>query len=187
MYTYWYIAQCVRDSAAGNIRAPDTIAETPGVWELLWQLLKILACLAACAAPAIVYLWYMHRNAPSQILVDLYMHGTDLAFRVLAGCGAFVYPMALLAVIMFDSINGLNPLVIIPSIFSTFFRYCGLLVLIGAILFLFVQAQKNPLADFSGFLIYPFVEAIELYLAMIAAHLLGRFYFKYQENLNWDV
>jgi hypothetical protein len=33
----------------------------------------------------------------------------------------------------------------------------------------------------------PLVQAIELYLAMMAAHLLGRFYFKYQEKLNWDV
>ena len=172
-YTYWYLAQCVRDSAAGNIRAPDTLAETPGIWELLWQVFELLACLAVCAAPAAAYFGYTRR--------------IDLTFWLLAGGGAFFYPMTLLGVIMFDSISGLNPFIIIPSIFSTFFQYCGLVILIGAILYLLVQTQKILQPGFLGFVLYPLFQAAELYLAMIAAHLLGRFYFKYQEKLNWEV
>lgn len=174
MYAYWFIAQCVRDSASGGLRAPETAAETPGIWELLWQLLELVACFALCAAPAFVYFRYTHR--------------TDSLFWWLAGCGAFIYPMALLCVIMFDSINGLNPLIIIPSIFSAFFQYCGLVVLISAIIFLYVQTIKLlPDGFFLRMVLSPLVQAIELYLAMMAAHLLGRFYFKYQEKLNWDV
>jgi hypothetical protein len=172
-YTYWYLAQCVHDSAAGNIRAPDTLAETPGVWELLWQLLQILACLVVCAAPAAAYFGYTRR--------------TDLIFWLLAGGGAFFYPMTLLGVLMFDSVNGLNPLIIIPSIFSTFFQYCGLVILISAILYLLVQTQRILQPGLLGFLLYPLLQASELYLAMMAAHLLGRFYFKYQGKLNWEV
>jgi DNA-directed RNA polymerase subunit RPC12/RpoP len=173
MYVYWYLAQCVRDSAAGSIRAPDTLAETPGIWELLWQLFELLACLAVCAAPVAVYYGFTHR--------------IDLTFWILAGSGAFLYPMTLLGVLMFDSINGLNPIIIIPSIFSTIFQYCGLVILIGAILFLLVQTQRILQPGFLGFVLYPLLQAAELYLAMIAAHLLGRFYFKYQEKLNWEV
>ena len=153
---------------------PETVAETPGIWELLWQLLELVACLAVCAAPALVYF--------------LYTHKIGSLFWWLAGCGAFIYPMALLAVIMFDSINGLNPLIIISSIFSTFFQYCGLVVLISTIIFLYVQTTRLlPHSFFLRMVLSPLFQVVELYLAMIAAHLLGRFYFKYQQKLNWDV
>jgi hypothetical protein len=174
MYIYWFLAQCVRDSASGGLRAPETVAETPGLWELLWQVFELLVCLALCAVPAIGYY--------------IYTYETDQLFWCLAGFGAFIYPMALLSVIMFDSISGLNPLIIIPSIFSSFFQYCGLVVLISAIIFLYVQTRKLLPDDyFLRFVLYPLVQAAELYLAMMAMHLLGRFYFKYQGKLNWEV
>jgi hypothetical protein len=31
------------------------------------------------------------------------------------------------------------------------------------------------------------IEFVALYLGMVTAHLLGRFYFRYQEKLNWEV
>jgi phage FluMu protein Com len=174
MYIYWFLAQCVRDSAAGNLRAPETMAQTPGIWELLWQIFELIACFALCAAPAAVYFGYTRR--------------IDLPFWLVVGCGAFIYPMTLLAVIMFDSINGLNPLIIILSIFSTFFQYCGLVVLISAIIFLYVQTVRTiPPNLLLRMVLSPLIQAVELYLAMVAAHLLGRFYFRYQEKLNWEV
>jgi hypothetical protein len=174
MYIYWFLAQCIRDSAAGGLRAPETMAETPGVWELLWQVFQLIACLVLCAGPTFAYYTYTHK--------------TDSLFWCLAGFGAFVYPMTLLSVIMFDSTSGLNPLVIIPSIFSAFFQYCGLVMLISAITLLYVQTAKLvPDGFFLRLLVSPLIHAVELYLAMIAMHLLGRFYFKYQEKLNWDV
>jgi hypothetical protein len=173
MYTYWYLALCVRDSAAGNIRAPDTISEVPGVGELFGQLLLIFACLAVCAAPAAGYFGYTRRM--------------DFVFWVLAGAGTFIYPMTLLGVLMFDSVNGLNPLIIIPSLFGTFFHYCGLVVLIGAILFLLVQTQRIIPPGILGYLLTPVFRIPEFYLTLVTAHLLGRFYFTYQGKLNWAV
>ncbi|MGA2092571.1 MAG: hypothetical protein ABSH16_04070 [Sedimentisphaerales bacterium] len=172
-YIYWFLAQCVRDSAAGNIRAPETLAETPGLWELVWQLLEIGAAIVVYAAPAVVYFDFTRRF--------------DVTFWCLASAGAFLYPMALLGVLMFDSINGLNPLIIIPSIFSTFFQYCGLVILISTLVCLLIWTQITFRRGFYGFVFYPVFQTVELYLAMIAAHLLGRFYFKYQEKLNWEV
>jgi hypothetical protein len=170
---YWYICECIRDSAAGGLRAPETMAETPGIWELR-QVFDLFACFIVCAASAAVYFGYMRRF--------------DTTFWLLAGGGVFLFPMALLAVIMFGSINCLNPLIIIPSIFSTFFQYCGLVVLIAAIIFLYVLTIKFlPSNLFIRMVLSTLVQAVELYLAMVAAHLLGRFYFKYQEKLNWEV
>jgi phage FluMu protein Com len=174
MYAYWFLAQCVRDSAAGGLRAPETIAETPGIGELIWQFLELFACLVLCAIPAGAYFLYTRRF--------------DAIFWLLAGGGTFIYPMTLLAMVMFNSASGLNPLVIIPSIFSTFFQYCGLVVLIAGIIFLyFLMVKFLPSNPYTRILLSPLVDAVELYLAMVAAHLLGRFYFKYQEKLNWEV
>jgi hypothetical protein len=174
MYVYWFLAQCVRDSAIGGLRAPETMAETPDIWQLIWQVLELFACLVLCAIPAGVYFGYTRR--------------LDAVFWLLAAGGAFIYPMTLLAMVMFNSANGLNPLIIIPSIFSTFFQYCGLVVLIAAIILFYILTVKVlPVNVFVRMVLSPLVRAVELYLAMVAAHLLGRFYFKYQEKLNWEV
>jgi hypothetical protein len=168
------LAECICDSAAGNLRVPNMAGDTPGFAEMGLHLIRIFFCLSVYLIPAYLYHKYTHRF--------------DSAFWVIAGCGIFLYPMALLGVLMFDSINGLNPLVIIPSIFSAFFQYCGLIVLIGAIIFSYLQAVKLLPDDFFlRLVLFPLVRTVALYLAMVAAHLLGRFYFRYQEKLNWDV
>ena len=92
--------------------------------------------------------------------------------------------MGLLAVIMFDSFAGLNPLLLIGSIFSTFFQYCGLVLLFC--IFGYSSAKIFLAFRESGFLIYVSV-ALIIYLAMVAAHLLGRFYWRYNEKLYWEV
>ncbi len=170
MYAYWYIVRCITDSSAGGIRAPNTIAETPGLAEMLLELIRILACLALCVAPAFFYRRWSGR--------------TDNIYWILIGFGAFYYPMALLAVGMFDSFAGLSPLIVIPSIFGTFFQYCALTILFAGIGLLFRKAKLGLL---EGVLLYHLWRLLMLYLLMVAAHLLGRFFFKYQEKLNWDV
>lgn len=170
MFTYWFLTECIRDSADGNLRVPNTTDSTPGLAEMGLRLIRILFCLVVYLFPASLYYRYTHR--------------TDLPFQIIAGCGVFLYPMALLGVLMFDSIRGLNPLIIIPSLFIAFFQYCGLLVFVCAIIFLFIKARELLLMH--SFLRLS-LRAIEVYLLMVVAHLLGRFYFKYQEKLNWDV
>jgi hypothetical protein len=170
MFVFWFLAECIRDSAAGNLRAPNTASDAPGLAEMGLRLIRMFFCFVVYLLPAALYYKYTHSD--------------DLTFRIIAGCGIFLYPMALLGVLMFDSIHGLSPLITIPSLFSAFFQYCGLIILVCTILFLFVKARgffaSNPLLWLS-------VRAIEIYMLMIVAHLLGRFYFKYQEKLNWDV
>ena len=170
MFLYWFVAECIRDSAFGNLRVPETIAETPGFGEMALRLVRMFGCFAVCAAPAFFY----HR----------YTQGIDLPFWLLLSAGVFLYPMTLLGVIMFDSIYGVNPLVIIPSIFSTFFQYCGLVVFIGLILFLFFLTRGISIISP---LLYLFARIPQIYLVLVAAHLLGRFYFRYKEKLNWEV
>ena len=170
LYLFWYYCECVRNSAAGGLRAPETLGNTPGVGDMLSDLLKTLGCAAFFMAPLVFYWGYTKK--------------TDFVFYLLAGYGLVFFPMGLLSVIMFDSLAGLNPVLLIGSIFSSFFQYCGLLILFLAITVLM------RLADSSVPKTWFFVSLLRLvgiYFVMIACHLLGRFYWQYKEKLNWEV
>lgn len=170
LYVCWYVCECIRDSAAGGIRAPETAGIAPGLWDILVQTLKSVVCLAFFMAPAMFYFGCTQR--------------ADKIFWVLYGGGGFLLPMGLLAVVMFDSIRALNPMLIIASIFSTFFLYCGLVILCYALCM--AAAAAGHFLVRSWILGYLFL-FVFFYLALIGAHLLGRFYWKYQDKLNWEV
>jgi hypothetical protein len=170
LYLYWYLCECVRDSAAGGIRAPETIASTPDFFELFWQLLYIAACAALFWVPVYLYFGFTQK--------------ADAIFWLLAAYAVFFFPMGLLAVIMFNSTSGFNPLVWIGSILSTFFQYCGLLLLLGIFGgFVALIQQLLPQSEFFSFI----SRGVFVYMAIVAAHLLGRFYWRYKDKLNWDV
>jgi DNA-directed RNA polymerase subunit RPC12/RpoP len=170
LYMYWYICECIRDSAAGGLRAPETISTTPGLGDMLLQLIRILVCFVFFAAPVLIYVHYAQK--------------TDFIFWLLLACAVLFLPMGLLAVVMFDSFSALNPLLLIGSICSTFFQYCGLVLLFYGLVVLSVKIasflrQSWVLAYISSILF--------IYLLMVTGHLLGRFYWKYEERLNWEV
>ena len=99
--------------------------------------------------------------------------------------------MSLLACIMFDSVSGLNPILLIGSIFSTFFQYCWLVILVVGIIFSFsylsesmqTEGLRSSSADifFNGMIF-----VLVVYISFIIAHLIGRFYWKNEEKLNWE-
>ncbi|MHC4105977.1 MAG: hypothetical protein ACYSR9_13630, partial [Planctomycetota bacterium] len=94
------------------------------------------------------------------------------------------FPMGLLSIVLFDSLDGLNPILIIGSVFSTFFQYFGMILLffaIGALSIISVAYLPH------SWLFRLFPNIFLLYMSIIYAHLLGRFYWKYQEKLNWEV
>jgi DNA-directed RNA polymerase subunit RPC12/RpoP len=170
LYMYWYICECIRDSAAGGLRAPETISTTPGLGDMFLQLIRVLVCFVFFAAPVLIYVHYAQK--------------TDFIFWLLLACAVLFLPMGLLAVVMFDSFSALNPILLTGSICSTFFQYCGLVLLFYGLVVFTVKMvsflrQSWVLAYISSIFF--------IYLLMVTAHLLGRFYWKYQERLNWEV
>jgi len=173
-YVLYYFTECIRDSATGNFRTPDFwMRPNEGKWDFISQLLIVLGCIAICFCPASVYYIVTER--------------TDLIYWLFMACGGFFFPMVLLAVVLFDSYNALNPILIIGSIFRTFFPYCGMVLLFysGALLLIKIDSR------FYSFRLLPAVafisRVLQLYLVFVAVGLLGRFYWKYQEKLNWEV
>ncbi len=170
LYMYWYLAECIRASAEGRIRAPDTTAITPGPAEIIWQIIKILLCLLIFAFPAAFYFYQVRK--------------VDAIFIVLTSFGAFLFPMALLSVVMFDSLSGLNPVVIVGSIFSTFLPYLAMVVFVS----IFAALSFIALSFVGRQPVFTWITTgLLIYLMMVGAHILGRFYFRYAEKLYWEV
>jgi len=173
LYTffYWYLCECIRDSAEGGIRAPETIGKTPGLGEMLWLLLRSIICFILFAAPVIGYYFSVRR--------------TDTLFWVLFIYGVLFLPMGLLAFVMFDSLlSGINPILLAGSIRSTFLPYCAMILVFSTVgFFIITNIQDLDFTLMQSFIIH----CVVMYLLMVVAHLLGRFYNRYRRQLNWDV
>lgn len=180
-YMYYFIMECVRDSATGGIRAPENIGSTPDMGEVITQVKEIVASVVIFWGPLGAYLMYRYwHTMESGISYDL---KADVFYWLLLGYGIFFFPMGLLALVMFGSTAAFNPFLWITSILSTFVQYCCLVVFFCA----FGWLVSTAISFFQSlFFIYLFRGAF-IYLAMVAAHLLGRFYYLNSEKLKWEV
>ncbi|UCG56858.1 MAG: hypothetical protein JSU70_18570 [Phycisphaerales bacterium] len=170
LYFVWYLCECIRTSAAGEIRAPETLGTAPGLGELLTQCFRAVGCFIVFWGPAGVY--------------ARYIGGADAVFWSLLVYGVFSFPIGLLAVVLFDSLHGLNPLLILCSICSVFLPYCALVATFATIGFALSRVTPpegiSPMVRFVLF-------CLCIYLSLVVAHILGWFYHRYQSLLNWDV
>lgn len=170
LYMYWYFAECIRDSAEGGLRAPNVIRDVPRVVDMFWQMANIIGCFGVFFMPFVFYMLFVKR--------------ADVIFWLLLLYAVFFFPMALLAVVVLDSAAGLNPRLLYNSILNTLRQYCGLVLLfLAAVLLMGMLGQKVAESEHFAFLI----SCAGIYLAFVVAHLLGRFYWRYQEKLNWEV
>jgi len=181
-YMYYYFIECIRDSATGGIRAPENIANMPDLWEAISQMLNIVGMVIIIWGPVAGY--YMYRILWLSGAADIdYDPRTDAIFWALLAYGVFFFPMSMIALAIFNSSSAFNPVVWVASIFSTFFQYCGLVLLFCGLGLLVPMITFH----FRQFLLTAlFFRAIFIYVAMVAAHLLGRFYYCNSAKLNWD-
>ena len=97
--------------------------------------------------------------------------------------GMFYFPMALLGVVILGNLGGANPFHVIPSIVRTISTYAmvgfiavGLSFLID---FIISKLSGNPIVS------QGIATALTLYFITAHARLLGMFYRKEEEKLNW--
>jgi len=169
-YLFYYLALCVADSAKGGTRAPDTFAlDIPDVKSLVLKVFLMLGCLAICFFPATIYYILTGQR--------------DFIFWIMAGIGGFFFPMALLAGLLFDALDALNPVLIAGSIIRAFWPYGGLILsfyaLGGFFYALFSAVGRRPYMSFIA-------GGIILYMLFIEAHILGRFYRGNKDRLGWE-
>jgi len=177
-YFYYYLSNCVIAAAKNERTTPDVSFENPPAFaDLLRRVLLILGCTLICFGPMIlyVYIWpFIQSRTASN-------WRTDPWYWTLYGLGVFFFPMFLLAAALFDSIAALNPILIIGSIRSTFLPYCAL-----ALLFYAIGLLMNFISQWqAGWALLTW--GIDVYLMFIAAYILGRFFRRYENRLNWEI
>ena len=179
------------------------------------QNLKLILCSTVCLVPAIIHwgesgdmnqLPWILGGAGDFLLtmalpVEVLRHvagaeqpipcfgstrGIDPTFWALWAAGNFIFPMVLLAMVMHESLfSALNPILLIRSIFRTFFQYVALALACGVLSLPLSMVYFLILSPGHWHLAYALL-AVAFYLLLIMAHLLGRFHFKYDERLYWD-
>jgi hypothetical protein len=169
-YIFWYFCECVRESGRGAIRAPDVVTNHPDMGDTISELKNIGACIILFALPAVAYHFLTDR--------------IDGFFFAIVGASAFLLPMALLGVIMFGTLTALNPVLLIPSIISTFVPYVGVTIVLwivfGASIFISYAISQS-------IILWIISRAFLTYMMLIAGHILGRFFYKNSARLNWEV
>jgi hypothetical protein len=170
LYIYWYLAECVRESAGGWVRAPQGFGGLPTLRDMFGQAINIIGCFAVFLGPFALYTISVGRM--------------NIISWFLLGFAVFLYPMGLLSVLIHDSVRGLNFRMFTKSISNTFFPYLGLIILFVVPILLIrtlpAQEQESILSNI-------IFRSVIIYTALIDAHLLGRFYWRYQDKLNWDL
>jgi hypothetical protein len=173
-YMFWYFGLCIRDSAAGGVRAPSILTLSGGddLSDMAMEMLRLACGIVICIGPALAYNGLTEKS--------------DIYFWLIMSVGVFFLPMAVLAVVMFGSLEGLNPILIISSMLRSFIEYLGAVVAFYvplAIVGFFGVVRIFGTSDLSALV----TKLVVVYLLLVAAHLLGRFYWRYQEKLNWEV
>ena len=179
-YFFYYIGYCVFDSSRGGLRAPDvTIYDSPDKSEFWSQVFLVIGVVAVCFFPAIIYYITTERG--------------DLVFWLLSAVCIFFFPMAVLTAVLFDSVDAINPVTIITSIYRTFVPYCGLVLIFSVLAWLIAPVRlylSQPQALLGYYLLgiaFMRYKIAFVYLAFVSAHLLGRFYLRYKKELNWGI
>jgi hypothetical protein len=173
LYIGWYMAECVYDSAKGGTRAPSALPVGLGTGEL-WSRVSYL--LAVC----IIYLLPV-------VLYRMLFGKLDAIFWALAAWAILFFPMGLLAMVMHDSVSALNPLFLLGSILRTFFQYIGLIVLFLPFAGAFWLSGRTPEDAEPSVLLDVVGLVMTSYIPFILAHILGRFYWRYRDRLDWGI
>ena len=101
------------------------------------------------------------------------------------GLGLVYFPMALLAVIIFDNVGAVNPIVVVLSILKAPGRYlavCSVFGVSAASMLLLDQAVTALGVPLIGSALST---VTSLYAALVGMRAIGWFYFCHQEKLGW--
>jgi hypothetical protein len=165
LYAAWYFAECVYDSARGGTRAPQGL-DTGGTGDMWERVSYVLAVWIIFVVPMVVY-FLATEGRKDAILWGL------VAWAVI------FFPMGLLAMVINDSLSALNPFFLLGSILRVFFPYVGFVLLLGTF-----AAGLAWLTD----ILPPVINvAARSYGGLVLAHILGRFYWRHRERLDWGL
>jgi hypothetical protein len=171
-YLFAFIKNVVASSAGGDETMPGW-PEAASPADFVGPFLQFLALVLFCFGPFIA--WRIWSPDWGGVWVSL----------LLAAGGAFYFPMALLAVSMGDSIGGVNPALVLPSILRILNHYVVAFLLVLGVMVL--QTASEWFMELIPVPIVPtlLTEFITLYLMVVSARVLGLMYYVNREKLCW--
>ena len=175
-YLVCYLRRILTSSALGKEEMPDWPDASEFMDDILTPFLQFLGTVLACFLPAIAVSLFVARDNP--------WAGPALAAAILYGCICF--PMAFLAVSLFDSLAAVNPLVVIPSILRIPLQYLLTVLLLGGVLALRYAGE----AFLENLLPVPILARVVLgfaglYLLTVEMRILGLLYLANKERIGW--
>lgn len=174
LYAAWYYAECVLDSARGGVRAPMAFDASGDFDEVKSRVLYLVAVYILFVCPAAIYWAWTNRF--------------DAIFCGLVAWAVVFFPMGLLAMVINDSVSALNPFFLLGAILRTFVPYVGLLILLGLSAGLHLLLSALPEGNsIGGWLLAVIKESLTVYLQLVMAHILGRFYWRHRDRLDWGL
>ncbi len=173
LYACWYLAECTYDSAQGGTRAPEVFGGDIGL-SGMWSRVSYLAAVCIIfVLPAVLYPRYFGKK--------------DVIYFVFVAWAVVFFPMGLLAMVIHDATSVLNPLLLLNSILRVFLPYLGLLLLIATFGLLLWLIDRLSTQDPSPLWLDVPGPLVTGYIAFVLAHLLGRFYWRYRDRLDWGL
>jgi DNA-directed RNA polymerase subunit RPC12/RpoP len=190
-YAFLYLCECIQNSADGYVRLSINAGDHTDLGETFFMTLRIFVCLLLFLLPGLIRLYYFNEadNILDFIFVFREYNTPDKGFYILSAISAAFFPMGLLSIVMKESFSGLNPILICKSILRTHIFYVWLLILfwagITAIVYVRIFIIKTFRNEFSHMAAIGVFRFFEIYILMIVAHLMGRFYYKNSHRLDW--
>lgn len=173
VYIVWYLAECVYDSATGGTRARDTFMGNVGLGDMCSRAWSLLCVWVIYVAPLVLY----------AVLVP----HVDATLWLLVAWAVVLYPIGLLAMVILDSTSALNPFLLLGAVCRTFVPYLGLLLLLVVVGVVMALVELAMLRYAPPLLRVLIARTLDIYAAMVLAHVLGRFYWRHRERLDWGI
>lgn len=173
-YTFAYVQRVIHTAAQGS----DEAAGWPDIsdwWgDILVPCLQLLTLAIVCAGPALAVL-FLFESGPEKMILLI----------AVAGLGAVYYPMAFLAMAMFDSAGAINPLVVFPAMIRIPIEYLAVLLLTAIIIL--VRVAQGYFIQLLGIPVLPtlITSFVGLYFLTVQGRMLGLLYFTKRERLGW--
>jgi hypothetical protein len=175
-YLTSFLRRVVTSTAMNERKSPDWPDVSDLAGDVLVPLLQLAVTILACLAPAIVV----------GMFVQAHEARGQTAVLIACGWGVIYFPMAFLAVAMFDSLAALNPLLLLPSMA----RIPGSYLLTVAIMSAVLAAKWAGDYFLPRVFPVPIVPSVlstlaGLYLVMVEARVLGLLYRANKDRLGW--
>ena len=181
-YLFAFLENVITASASGG-EEPPSWPDFGDWWsDIVNPLLRWIALILVCLGPA---QYFLGQAAVEALGSGQWPTGTLLAGVGCGLAGLAYLPMALLAVAMADSIGGVNPLVVIPSILKLPLQYATacFLLLIAMVLEVVTEQVlvKLPIPVLPSLVAW----CLFLYVLLVEMRVLGLLYYTNSEELGW--